>query len=538
MVWNMKRKLAALLLTVCMAVTACGQTEETETKTENRQVEKADGDTETKVEISYETESEAVTAADGNEISYYDYSYPVVIVKGNEEASNEIANEQKKRRESFMEDLVLIQEDAEFAYGELEDAESKESFQSYGAFGSYAEKRVDENVISLSYMEWCYQGGAHDNSYMIGINYDVKTGKLLTFEDIFKDKKKGVAQVKENILEQCKVPYYSEKLFDGYEEEIDSVITDEYWYLTKEGMHIISNEYMLSSYATGCFEFIIPYDELTELKEEYQQISTYIYPVINGNSVEADLDSDGQTEQICYNVISTEIVENEGTEEEFLYESLESSLKINEDDFGAQFIELTGYIPENISDHYYLVDLDKNDKYIEIAVSDYGVNDYCVTYFIRYDKGELKYLGYVSDMIENQSCVLLGDGTLNAEIHSELMETARFGAGYYLDGETLTQKEQDWYYYDRTNWPEEYMKHNVLKEVTVYTSNDISSEKKVLTPADGPVTFPATDNKNWVQVKTASGETYYLYMEGMTEINSDGVMEDAVEVFENLMLAG
>ena len=35
-----------------------------------------------------------------------------------------------------------------------------------------------------------------------------------------------------------------------------------------------------------------------------------------------------------------------------------------------------------------------------------------------------------------------------------------------------------------------------------------------------------------------SCHTLYAHMEGMTEINSDGVMEDAVEVFENLMLAG
>ena len=569
----MKRRIIALLLGVSMAVTACGQTGEPTTENGNQQVEetkeenssqegtqtqdetqKEDGqqeeagqqdkteeqaeNQETAIEITYKTENSQTTASDGTVVGAYDYTYPIITIKGNEAASGEIAKDQETKKEAFIEDALKNQENGKSDYEGMTEEQKQDFFQSYDDYGSYEVKRQDKKVLSFSCISWSYGGGAHGMSYSSGLNYDVETGKVLTFEDIFKDKENGMAQLKENVLEQCQQPYYSEMLFEDYENYIDDVLTDEYWYFSKDGLHVISNQYMLSTYASGIFEFIVPYDALTELKEEYKAELAYIYPVINGGSVESDLDSDGQTDSVCYDVITTEIVESEGTEEEIRYEGLAGSLIINGVDFSDKFVELTGYYPENITNHYYLVDLDKNDGFIEIAIEDYGMSDDLVTNFLRYDKGQLKHIGYINDMMEGTNCTLFGDGTLKAQIHSQLMETAKFGASYHLEGESLLLDEEAWYYYDRTNWSEEYQQHNILKDVAVYGTNDTTSEKTVLTPADGPVTFPATDNKNWVQVKTISGETYFLHMNGFAEVDNDGVSEQAEEIFENLFLAG
>ena len=53
-----------------------------------------------------------------------------------------------------------------------------------------------------------------------------------------------------------------------------------------------------------------------------------------------------------------------------------------------------------------------------------------------------------------------------------------------------------------------------------------------------PVTFPATDNKEWVQIKAQDGTIYFMHMNSFIEIDSDGTAEDASEVFANLFLAG
>lgn len=564
----MKKKLAALILGAGLVLTSCGQettlpeedtTQEMESvETELEETgkdEKEQGNVENNeafdtgaeteedeaVEITYENESDVNTASDGTEIYSYAYSYPVVAIKGNQEASEAIAKDQQQRKEKFMEGRKENQQTAEEGYNSIVVEEGQDYFEGYSEDISYWGERKDDKVISFVSSYYAYLGGAHGSSYMEGVNYDVKTGKVLTFEDIFTDREAAIEEIKAFMLEQCESPIFKPRLFPDYEDYLDDVLTDEYWYFSEEGIHVISNEYMLGTYAAGSFEFIIPYEQLTRLKEEYAYTGVYFSPVINGFTIEKDLDSDGQKETICYSAIEPEpeIEVTEDGEEYPVYGSIECSLKINDVDVTEQFLKLSEYIPESGYDYYYLTDLDENDNYIELAILDYGVNDNSATYFLRYDKGELKYLGYINALFNGEMCEIKGDGTLKARIRSELLETADLEGSYHIDDGKLILEEQDWYDYKRTDWAQKNMMiHNILKDVTVYTKNDISSEKKILTSEDGPVTFPATDNKNWVQVETAGGETYYLYMESFGEINNGGVIEDSMDVFENLLIAG
>lgn len=562
----MKKKLVALILGAGLMFTSCGQEEAlpkedtsqelegTETKSEetgkeeaeqedNEKKDVSDAGVETEkeaaVEIIYESESDANTAPDGTEIYRYDYSYPVVTIKGNQEASEAIAKDQQQRKEKFMEESKETQQMAEEDYNRVIE-EGQDYFAGYYKSASYWFSWKDRNVISFEYSEFNKLGETHSEDYMRGFNYDIRTGKLLTFEDIFTDRETGIETMKTLILEQCESPNYVQNLSSDYKEKIDEVLTDGYWCFSQDGMHVFANEEELGAYAGGIFEFIIPYDKLTQLKEEYAYTGVYFYPVINGGSVEADLDSDGAKETICYNAAQPEpeIEVTEDGEEYPVYGNLQVLLKINDVDYTEQLSKVPEYTMESGCTYYYLTDLDESDNYIELAILDYGLDNYSVTYFLRYDKGELKYLGYINALLNSQMCEIKGDGTLKARIHSQLLETADLEGSYHIEDGKLIFEEQDWYEYKRIDWPEKHMTHNILKDVTVYTKNDISSEKKILTSEDGPVTFPATDNKNWVQVKTAGGDTYYLYMESFGEINNDGVIENSMDVFENLLIAG
>lgn len=551
-----RKKLFALCMISCFVLSGCGQAGDTtqgenseavqvqeeingEEAVENEATEAEESKQEQQVTITYQTENNSVNAEDGREIYTYEYSYPVVTIIGNEQAAQEIAKDQEKRKSEFMEGARENEESAKEVYAYITEEEQKENFQSYDNYGSYNVQRNDFSVISFIECTWSYVGGAHGGSYYVGANYDRNTGKLLTLEDIFEDKTAGLEDMKSYVLKQCEAAYYQERLFEDYEEYIDTIFTEEFWYLAKDGIHIISNEYMLGPYAAGNFEFIVPYTELKGLKEEYKPEGAYIYPVLQGNSVETDLDSDGVKEDICFNVEQTSNwIEDENGEEYEVYDTPQCTLTINGQDMTEQFMEITQYYEESVYDYYYLVDLDEKDEYIEIALCDEGSNDYNITYFIRYEQGELKYVGSIQEIINSESCELLGDGTLQAKVRSQLLETVYLGYSYMLEDGELKVQEQEWYPIDTTHYPTEYKTHAILKEVTLYTEKNTASEKKVLAPSDGAVTFPATDNKEWVQLQTEDGTVYYMHMKGILEIDSAGNVENAQEVFENLLLAG
>ena len=79
------------------------------------------------------------------------------------------------------------------------------------------------------------------------------------------------------------------------------------------------------------------------------------------------------------------------------------------------------------------------------------------------------------------------------------------------------------------------IRHDILKDVVVYTDKDQNSETVTLTSEDGPVTFPATDDKNWFMLKTKDDQTYYIYLEDFGTLESGDWVN---EVFSNLLQAG
>lgn len=557
-----RKKLIALGMLACMGLSGCGKEaapavetqvdtqvqEESQTEDNKEEAniteeavkseESQTGQQTSQITITDQTENDVITAEDGKEIYRYDYSYPVVSIEGNEAASQEIAKDQEKRKTEFMEGTKINETSAKEMYDGVE-GEEKEYFQEYEEYGYYGVERKDSKVISLTRTVWSYLGGAHGGSCTIGVNYDSTTGKILTLDDIFENKEEALQTIKSYILEQCEYPYYQERLFEDYEQYIDGVLAEEFWYLGKDGYHVISNEYMLGSYAAGEFEFIIPYSELTGLKEEYQPEGAYIYPVLQGASAEMDLDSDGEKEKICFSTEqNVSMMQDENGEEYEVFESPTYTLTINDQDMTEQFTEISEFHAESLNEYYYLVDLDESDDYIEIAICDYGSNDYNTTHIVRYDKGELKFVGYLQDMIGFSTCKMAGDGTLQAKVHSDMVETVSIECMYALVDDKLEVQEQEWYKIDTLNQSEKYQSHAILKEVTIYTEKDTASQPKVLTPSDGKVSFPATDNKEWVQVKMQDGTIYYLHMADTLEIDNAGTATDAREIFEDLLIAG
>ena len=58
---------------------------------------------------------------------------------------------------------------------------------------------------------------------------------------------------------------------EEYETYIPDVLTEDSWYLTEDGMTIVSNEYLLAPYAAGATYFDLPYETCDFIKEVYRK---------------------------------------------------------------------------------------------------------------------------------------------------------------------------------------------------------------------------------------------------------------------------
>ena len=127
-----------------------------------------------------------------------------------------------------------------------------------------------------------------------------------------------------------------------------------------------------------------------------------------------DLDGDGNTDTIYYSVLS-----NPSATNGIYTETLSASLTIN----GTELLHPEqnnstadyGLWLENPDvEYYYIVDLDVNDSYRELAIGDCGSDGETCTHYFRYQQGELIYLGRISGLPDDHTTLFHGDGTVSA----------------------------------------------------------------------------------------------------------------------------
>lgn len=260
----------------------------------------------------------------------------------------------------------------------------------------------------------------------------------------------------------------------------------------------------------------------------------YITEIPIGEEAKADLDGDGSEDTVLYDVIPSQQDANG-----VWTNSLPCELTVN----GTNFLDLKQENPMAPYDywlenpetgHYYLVDLDTSDSYLEIAIADWGANDYFSTLLFRYEDGTLTSLGYLSGTPDQQETVYHGDGTVSAAAHLNVMQTWMGIRTYALADGQMGPLEGEFFA------PISHADHPVtlIAPLTVFEEPDLNSDTLVLQPTEEPLEFPLTDGEHWVQVKCADGTTGWAYFTGFTAIVNDGIEIDDQTVFSNLIFAG
>lgn len=151
-------------------------------------------------------------------------------------------------------------------------ARGRENWRGYMLDTQFVPVRADEAVISFLVTEFLDMGGAHPDTRAAGLNFSSHSGKRLRLDDVVLDKRAAVRQIHAFLLKEAKRKEAAGEaaFFEGYEKSIGELLTEDTWYLGRDGMHVIGNEYIVSPHAAGILDFVIPYGQADFLKEEYR----------------------------------------------------------------------------------------------------------------------------------------------------------------------------------------------------------------------------------------------------------------------------
>lgn len=200
------------------------------------------------------------------------YDEVTVTIEGNETATAAVMAEFAKRKEEFEKGL-----DLEVTLEMARENPVVDGNIYYSEEQWYTLERNDGRVLSFSTMWDVYEGGAHGQYMRYGVNFDGRTGKLLTIDDITPDKGAFQDICVQEMLRQCEdlkaqhLLFEEEMITPSLREVLEGKMDGAEWYFTENGIRFISNIYEIAPYAAGSIDFDIPYEMIDKvLKEQYR----------------------------------------------------------------------------------------------------------------------------------------------------------------------------------------------------------------------------------------------------------------------------
>lgn len=119
-------------------------------------------------------------------------------------------------------------------------------------------------VVSITLGSYSYAGGAHPNSYVSMLNFDLKTGKTLAWDDLVSDRKALEKLAEKEFKTARELPknanLEAEGFFWGEKFELPANFE-----LQEEGIYFWYNPFEVAAYAMGPTDFTISYKDLGKL---------------------------------------------------------------------------------------------------------------------------------------------------------------------------------------------------------------------------------------------------------------------------------
>ncbi len=164
-------------------------------------------------------------------------------------------------------DMQKAQRDSFFAYyrESMKDEKPDSSQEAFGrSYSRTSQMQVvfnENNLLSVGYSGYAYDGGAHGSYGTTFVSYDLATKKQLKLTDIFKPKyEKTIGAALERALRKKynlqPKESLNQMLFDN------AIPATENFALTRKGIMFNYTPYEIAAYAMGEIELFIPFDEI------------------------------------------------------------------------------------------------------------------------------------------------------------------------------------------------------------------------------------------------------------------------------------
>lgn len=270
------------------------------------------------VTVTFEETTDEAKADDGTVICTNSVQMPVVSIANSADIAEKINADLKEYYKTFSTGSsgTVDMAKADYAASLGEDGWD---FQSYSTTVNAKVTRMDDAVLSFEITAYDYTGGAHGNYGSVGRNYSVKTGELLTFDEISEDYEAFHATVLDYMINLADTPAYKDRLFGPpSKDDLGSALfRAEGWIFTKSGVSFLVPPYVLGSYASGQIAFRLPYEKAYDLglKDDYRYNGNFVdeqyyiqrydpetfEPIVNGDpDCYYDLDGDGTEEGLAF----------------------------------------------------------------------------------------------------------------------------------------------------------------------------------------------------------------------------------------------
>lgn len=125
-------------------------------------------------------------------------------------------------------------------------------------------KYSSENIINIEIKHYTYTGGAHGYQGMRSLLFDPKTGKIITQNQLFKDRNAFKTFVEKKFRTKYNIPESGSINATGFMFEGDTFQLPQNLFYTDKGLLLFYNPYEVASYADGTKELLLSYKEVNE----------------------------------------------------------------------------------------------------------------------------------------------------------------------------------------------------------------------------------------------------------------------------------
>ena len=262
----MKRHISFFLaLAILFSLTACGEKPE-------------QPDTEYSFVVSTDVYEDIGTAEDGTILIHVRYELPHLNIISEMSEDGAVDAQILAVRNTFNEEMKKQRNMEIDLFAQLCDA-AKEDYKYVSESGLnwyvYADEmtmeppyQTDGGLLSIYAAAYCWTGGAHPTNAYAAWNYDLNEGKFLQYTDLTDDEEAFRTAAANEILAQIDEEGIAEGLFEDYEASVRKLSFAEPLF-NADGMVVCFPEYILGPHAAGLLSFIVPYEKLSGVMNDY-----------------------------------------------------------------------------------------------------------------------------------------------------------------------------------------------------------------------------------------------------------------------------